>query len=60
MKITFKAKIVADVSNDPQLKNLEPSYRHLAELLEADKCSTELVQSWDNSIEPTLIITENK
>lgn len=59
MKMTFTAKIVADISNDPMFGiNPEPSYKHLQDLLVQGKCSFEMIMPWDNSGEPTLVVTE--
>lgn len=67
MKITFKAKIVADVSNDPRYeliptdhKYQEPTLDWVGKLLVKGSCDIELVPSFDSSAEPTLIITEKK
>lgn len=60
MKITFKAKVIADVSDDPTLSHIvhEPSLMHVAKLINDGKCKVEFVASWDSSNEPSLIITE--
>lgn len=57
MKITFTVRIVADVSNDPEIGD-EPTLRHVGNLLKDGKCSIEFVPSWDSLGGPTLIITE--
>jgi len=61
MKITVHAKIVADISNDPDLSPInEPTLDWLMKLINTGKCIYEMVPSWDSSAEPTIIITEKK
>lgn len=61
MKITFTAKIIADVSNDQ--RDIDhpfdmPTMEWVGVLLQNEKCDIEYIPCWDNSAEPTLVITE--
>jgi len=56
MKMTFQAKVVADVTADPI--NGEPTYQALSDLVDSGNFSLEIVMGgWSRDNEPTIIIT---
>lgn len=65
MKITFKCKIIADVSADPQFSKYkgtaladEPTLVWIQQLIKDNKCTFEMVPSLGPDNEPSLLITE--
>lgn len=57
MKITLTAKVVADISNDPNFD--EPTLRWLSKLIEDGKVTYEMVWcTFDNN--PTILIKETE
>jgi hypothetical protein len=63
MKMTFKCKIVADISDDPETKSRpaslgEPTYRWLGEILRKGRFTAEMAMPWSRDSEPTILIIE--